>query len=283
MIKKETRLALRKFILAFSMFVEGKWGEKKQGTKYRPWEMASRKVVETDDLKIDADKPVVCWGDSMTKGSGAKFSYPMILESLTKRKTYNFGVSGATSEEIAIMAGGLAPLKPLDSYRRINMDFMEEYSKLRPDILILEIGSNGGWNGDYKILIEQYKSIIEQAGCEKYIIVGDTDDPINSADPKVRELAKNSGKSAINSKTGETSWDEALKNEFGDHFFNTRLYILKNGHKMLKWKSTSFERAEARRGNLSPRIRFDWTHFNNAGYYVKAIGIYEKGKNLGYW
>ena len=33
MIKKETRLALRKFILAFSMFVEGKWGEKKTGQK----------------------------------------------------------------------------------------------------------------------------------------------------------------------------------------------------------------------------------------------------------
>ena len=39
MIKKETRLALRKFILAFSMFVEGKWGEKNraQNTDLGRW------------------------------------------------------------------------------------------------------------------------------------------------------------------------------------------------------------------------------------------------------
>ena len=44
------------------------------------------------------------------------------------------------------------------------------------DILIIEMGSNGGWD-DYDELIAQYQSIIDYTGCEDYIIVGDTDNP----------------------------------------------------------------------------------------------------------
>lgn len=46
-------------------------------------------------------------------------------------------------------------------------------------ILVLEMGSNGGWDGDYATLIEQYHAIIENSGCENFIIIGDTDDPRN--------------------------------------------------------------------------------------------------------
>ena len=44
------------------------------------------------------------------------------------------------------------------------------------DILILEIGSNGGWE-NYRQLISQYDAMIQNSGCDYYIIVGDTDDP----------------------------------------------------------------------------------------------------------
>ncbi len=50
------------------------------------------------------------------------------------------------------------------------------------DILILEMGSNGGWENDYQQLILQYDNIILNSGCKYYIIVGDTDDPADSAD-----------------------------------------------------------------------------------------------------
>ena len=49
----------------------------------------------------------------------------------------------------------------------------------RDDILIIEMGSNGGWD-NYDELIAQYQSIIDYTGCEDYIIVGDTDDPGSS-------------------------------------------------------------------------------------------------------
>ena len=39
------------------------------------------------------------------------------------------------------------------------------------DILILEIGSNGGWGSDYQTLILQYDNIIINSGCDYYIII----------------------------------------------------------------------------------------------------------------
>ena len=74
----------------------------------------------------DDTREIVCWGDSMTQGVGADTdadalvsladgelydtsaqSYPQVLSQLTGLDTYNFGVAGATSEEIAVMQGGL--------------------------------------------------------------------------------------------------------------------------------------------------------------------------------
>ena len=46
----------------------------------------------------------------MTNSGTVDISYytaPMALEALTGLKTYNFGVSGETSEEIAVRAGGI--------------------------------------------------------------------------------------------------------------------------------------------------------------------------------
>ena len=70
-------------------------------------------------------REIVCWGDSMTQGVGADTdegalvsladgelydtsyqSYPQVLSQLTGLDTYNFGVAGATSAEIAAMQGG---------------------------------------------------------------------------------------------------------------------------------------------------------------------------------
>ena len=90
--------------------------------------------------------------------------------------TCNFGVSGATSEEIGIMQGAI---EADDEDERLFID--EEVAELAKQhtgtILVLEMGSNGGWDGDYATLIEQYHAIIENSGCENFIIIGDTDDP----------------------------------------------------------------------------------------------------------
>ena len=54
--------------------------------------------------------------------------------------------------------------------------YTKAYYERKNDILILEIGSNGGWE-NYRQLISQYDAMIQNSGCDYYIIVGDTDDP----------------------------------------------------------------------------------------------------------
>ena len=148
------------------------------------------------------------------------------------------------------------------------------------DILILEIGSNGGWENDYQTLILQYDNIILNAGCDYYIIVGDTDDPGTSiGDYNQGEYNEDGSYIGI----GDTSWEAALREAYGEHFFNTRTYIIQNGLNICGLKTTTQDLENFKRGNISKQLRYDWTHFNAYGYYAKGVGIYEKGKSLGYW
>lgn len=148
------------------------------------------------------------------------------------------------------------------------------------DILILEIGSNGGWGSDYQTLILQYDDIILNSGCEYYIIVGDTDDPGTSiGDYNQGEYNDDGSYIGI----GDTSWEAALREAYGDHFFNTRTYIIQNGLSICGLKTTTQDLENFKKGNISKQMRYDWTHFNAYGYYAKGVGIYEKGRELGYW
>ena len=238
------------------------------------------------------DRPeIVCWGDSMTAGTGkskaiistdsvlfdaSNMSYPDILQKLTGIKTYNFGIPSATSEEIAILQGGLS--SDNSSYlKKINKDILSSGKKHPGNILILEIGSNGGWD-NYSELIAQYNAMIDHSGCTDYIIIGDTDDPANSADPLVYDYADN-----ISSKTVNTSWDDALEKAFGQHFINMRLELISRGLSIAGLTETANDKEAAMKGNISEQLRADWTHFNSYGYYSKAVIIHEKGIQLGYW
>ncbi len=147
------------------------------------------------------------------------------------------------------------------------------------DILILEIGSNGGWGDNYQQLILQYDSIILNAGCKYYIIVGDTDDPGTSADIHQGEYNEDGSYVGI----GDTAWEAALREAYGDHFFNTRTYMIQHGLDDCGLKTTTQDLDDYLRGNISKQLRYDWTHFNAYGYYSKGKGIYQKGVELGYW
>lgn len=67
-------------------------------------------------------RSITCWGDSMTEGNGTNsasiqkdgqeldisyMTYPMLIEQMTGIKTYNLGVGGETSRQIAERQGGL--------------------------------------------------------------------------------------------------------------------------------------------------------------------------------
>ena len=220
---------------------------------------------------FDAYNNIACWGDSMTRGDGSEpgyvqtanggldisyMSYPELLESITGVSTYNYGITGADSENI---------MNSAISYYN-NNDVTE--------LLILEIGSNGGWHNDYNELIRQYWAIINAADTDRYIIVGDTDDPGTSIGDLNQE--------AING-DGVTLWERALSQEFGNHFFNTRRYMIENGLSDCGMTPDEDDIENQSMGMISEKLRHDWTHFNSYGYYSKAKGIYQKGAALGYW
>ena len=67
----------------------------------------------TSTGKDTASVEISTWGDSTTSGVGATnaaLSYPAQLEALTGHKTYNGGVSGQTSDQIAARQGGAPAL-----------------------------------------------------------------------------------------------------------------------------------------------------------------------------
>ena len=285
----------------------------------------------------DDTREIVCWGDSMTQGVGADDdpgarvsladgelydtscqSYPQVLSQLTGLDTYNIGVAGATSEEIAVMQGAL-PWATLDNggadatsdavdkgenddpdpdadvdedapadedatadegeqpISHIDPEVVDEGEEHTGDILVLEIGSNGGWDGDYQVLIDQYRAMIDRSGCDDYLILGDTDDPGTSVGdtsqvPFTDDYAPR-----------ETSWEKALREAFGDHFINMRVFLIKHGLEISGLTPTPEDVADARLGCISKQLRSDWTHLNARGYFAKAVAVYQRGIKLGYW
>lgn len=338
-----------------------------------------------DDKDYSSDTvSIACWGDSMMEGFGSDDAYiltkagrvdisyytaPYTLGKLTGLNTFNFGVSGETSEEIAIRAGGLkmhtdrnlnlnkntyqdvclmddkgnpvymydfsgygieyndypdtvyidGVLCQIDKKRDIE-DYWEDMEDddyniedymvsiricddtgleqpdymfipqgtavttkaaydHKDDILVIEMGSNGGWD-DYDELISQYQAVIDYTGCENYIIVGDTDDPGTSlADNSQSYLEDGDDYVGVD----DTAWEAALREAFGEHFFNTRVYMIQNGLDDCGLKKEKIDELYGAFGYISVKLRSDWTHFNAYGYYSKGVGIYKKGIELGYW
>ena len=150
----------------------------------------------------------------------------------------------------------------------------------KDDILILEISSNGGWASNYQLLILQYDAMIQSSGCKYYIIVGDTDDPGTSiGDTTQGETDEDGNYIGI----GDTAWEAALREAYGDHFINMRTYLIENGLSDVGLMPTKSDLINYKKGNISKRLRSDWTHLNSMGYYAKGVGIYKKGVELGYW
>lgn len=380
------------------------------------------RTMTNESIPYDGEyREISCWGDSMTQGWGAGpasitingirknisyYTYPSTLQELTGIRTYNFGMPGKTSDEIAIMQGGIPIVtesevvvtgNELSEFRLVRQSdgssvYMDDYSgyggeeyneypnvvyindmafmiternsrqylsrlyllKLdsgrtsddiielsetetaseepteaetkksqlsteqndaeteetasaeqaadtgsgsitiaagtrvytkasvdhKDDILILEIGSNGGWDSNYQMLILQYDAMIQSAGCKYYIIVGDTDDPGTSiGDTNQGETDENGNYIGI----GDTAWEAALREAYGDHFINMRTYLIQNGLSDVGLMPTKSDLKEYKKGNISKRLRSDWTHLNSLGYYAKGVGIYKKGVELGYW
>ena len=204
------------------------------------------------------DEEINCWGDSITEGYGGdELTYPDVLAQLTGMPVRNLGVGGEDSREI--LARSLA------------------YGSQKEDILVIQMGDNGGWD-ELDELIGQYRRLIDAAGTNRYIIITSTDDP--------DDFEQIWG--YTNDPIGlEDTWYEAeFKAAFGDHLLIGRKYLIEHGLEINGLEETEEDRERTVKGNISLQLRnpeIDNTHLNEAGYIALAQGVYEKGKELGYW
>ena len=211
------------------------------------------------DVKAESD--IVAEHDIVIKETESQTSGEKPMEKPTEKPTETSGMEKVT------ISGGTQAMTRASQERSAK------------DILILEMGSNGGWENDYQQLILQYDDIILNSGCKYYIVLGDTDDPADSADVNQGEYGEDGNYVGI----GDTSWEAALRLAYGDHFFNTRTYMIQNGLSDCGLDTTTDDLENFKKGNISEQLRYDWTHFNCYGYYSKGIGVYKKGVELGYW
>ena len=132
-------------ILLAAALAAGAWLWDRGEAWQREREEAAAKEIEEMKAREETgpSRPVHeihAWGDSMTAGSGSGGkSYPDFLGELTGIPTKNFGIGGEDSMEI--LKRSLA------------------YGAQKEDVLILQMGDNGGWE-DLEDLIDQYKRLI---------------------------------------------------------------------------------------------------------------------------
>lgn len=222
---------------------------------------AAEEIAAMEAEKTGPSRPVHeihAWGDSMTSGIGSRGkSFPDFLGELTGIPTKNFGIGGEDSLEI--------------------LGRSLKYGAQKEDVLILQMGDNGGWK-DLEELIDQYKRLIYEARCDRYIIMSSSDDP----DDYDQIWAYTDEPIGL-----EDTWYEARYREvFGDHLFVGRQYLIRHGLEINDLEETEEDRIRAEKGNISLQLRnpeIDNTHLNEMGYRAVARGVYEQGKILGYW
>ena len=208
--------------------------------------------VNTPNEEINA------WGDSITEGFGSDgATYPEVLEQLTGIPVRNLGIGGGDSQEI--LSRSIA------------------YGSQAEDILVIQMGDNGGWK-DLDELIEQYRTLIRKAGSERYIIISSTDDP----DDFEQIWGYTRRKIGLNDTWYEAKYREA----FGDHLLMGRKYLIEHGLEINGLEETKQDQVRAEKGSISLQLRdpdLDNTHLNEYGYIALAHGVYDVGKELGYW
>lgn len=199
-----------------------------------------------------------CWGDSITEGYGSDgLTYPDVLEELTGIPVRNLGVGGEDSVDILKRSAA--------------------YGSQEEDILVIQMGDNGGWI-NLGQLIRQYRKLISKAGTDRYIIISSTDDP--------NDFEQIWGYTTEPVGLENTWYEEEFEKEFGEHLFNGRKYLIEHGLQINGLRRTETDYMRAKSGCISLQLRNPWidnTHLNEAGYTALAHGVYEKGKELGYW
>ena len=221
------------------------------------YEYATEHPAYLEENNMNTEE-INCWGDSITEGYGSDgLTYPDVLEELTGIPVRNLGVGGEDSVDILKRSAA--------------------YGSQEEDILVIQMGDNGGWI-NLGQLIRQYRKLISKAGTDRYIIISSTDDP--------NDFEQIWGYTTEPVGLADTWYEAELREAFGEHLFVARKYLVEKGLEVTGLTETEEDRERAAFGLISLQFRepeLDNTHLNAAGYTATAHGIYELGQQLGYW
>jgi hypothetical protein len=130
------------------------------------------------------------------------------------------------------------------------------------DILVIFAGTNDLPDSkSVRNLIATERAMLEAAKCEKYIIVGLT---YAGGIPEI---------DAVN---------EALANEFGEHFVDIRKYMLNYGLADAGVEPSEQDKADIRKGEIPSSLRRDYVHGNKLYHRLLGEQVYRRMQYLGY-
>lgn len=147
-----------------------------------------------------------------------------------------------------------------------------QLKKDKNNVLIIEMGQNGGYDNDINVLIRQIKQMIDFANVSKYLVCG-----------------------FVSSVEANFERNESLSNAFGRHFIDVMAYLSTPIYDDSKAIISSYGLGDAgltattqditdiTNGFVPSSLKYDSVHFNQYGYTVQANLEYQRGKELGYW
>lgn len=127
----------------------------------------------------------------------------------------------------------------------------------RNDILVIDIGYNGGYN-DSQELVSQIRMMIDFSFCKEYLVLGRVDHQM-----AYYEL------------------EELFSEEFGERFINLREFYIERGLELNNLLPSDDDIKDMSNGIAPGSLFYDVSHENYYGYFCKAYCVLEKLKEFG--
>lgn len=231
---------------------------------------ATAVVLNTADGKV--------YNDSNLFSCGGSFNPCIIggVEGVISRSgsTYNF-TRLTSGDPVSVESGAVVTSKKDDDFN--NAD----------NIMIFYLNGNAGWDDNADVLLNLFQLAVDHftaKGGTKYIVIGPAANVILTNDRIRPEVFR---------------FEELAATAFGDHWLNLRIYEIENGLEQngLTASALDIERMErglvpaslVGGGSTTEIVMFDGVnntdqnHPNAYGANTIMLGVYAKGKELGYW
>jgi len=279
----------------------------------------SEKAAEADRLKDTSYQDIVFWGDSITQGAGAGSGDQNFVQKCcellgTDRYT-NAGCGGETSWTIAARQGGTVVYIPAGAVYGSHYELKDENGNpVRPLVggylvgngppytRIIELNGMSGelgrvGNDDYTIsgintTLQCDTPLVfpgSRLGFKVAVIFAGTNDwsdenPLESI-PYIRAMVeklpdKNYVVMGIY-KANSPEYEQAMRDNFGSHFFNTRKMLVENGLGINGLTPTAEDTEAIDAGLVPPQLLADGIHPNTYGHNAIGIMLYQHMVFLG--